>query len=65
MNAYSLTKNAEHCLKEASKATGLDRMRFIRAAEAWRSLARSKLAAERALLPDDEPVTTTTQSEVA
>jgi hypothetical protein len=55
MTAHSLARNAEHCLDAASKCTDeVQRMRFVRAAKAWRSLARSKRMVDNALFDEEQ-----------
>jgi hypothetical protein len=50
MNAETLFKNAKHCLRQAALTTDdMQRMRYLRAAKAWRALAEAKLDADEAL----------------
>ena len=55
MNARDLHKNAEHCLNRASETSDTtQRIRFIRAAKAWRSLAAAKSQLDAALVTDED-----------
>ena len=50
-----MLRHAEHCLDAASHCVDeMQRVRFIRAAKAWRSLSRAKRLTEDALLPNDD-----------
>jgi hypothetical protein len=54
MNAQQMRRNAEHCLDAANgSADEVQRLRFIRAAKAWRSLAHSKHQADIALVSEE------------
>jgi hypothetical protein len=53
MNSERLRRNAEHCLGLAAKTTDeTARMRFLRAANAWKEMARSKDRLDAALMSD-------------
>jgi hypothetical protein len=57
MNIQTLQRHAEHCLEQAHKATDeTQRMRFLRAANAWRSLSRLKSELDAVFFePDEKP----------
>lgn len=55
MNTRDMHRNAEHCLSRASETPDpTQRMGFIRAAKAWRSLAAAKSQLDAALLVDED-----------
>ena len=55
MNTRDMHRNAEHCLNRASETPETtQRMRFIRAAKAWRSLAAAKSHVDAALFTDND-----------
>ena len=55
MNTRDLHRNAEHCLNRASETPeARQRMRLIRAAKAWRSLAAAKSQLDAALFMDED-----------
>jgi hypothetical protein len=62
MNTETMRKHAEHCFEQASRSSGLQQVRFIRAAKAWESLARSKDEADFSLLSDELPIRTQQQA---
>ena len=54
MNTRDMHRNAEHCLNRASETSDTtQRIRFIRAAKAWRSLAAVKNQLDGALFMDE------------
>jgi hypothetical protein len=54
MNVEQLRSHAEHCLERAtSELDELQRMRYLRAAKAWQSLAHRKLALDAGLMVDE------------
>src|SRR6476646_3082803 len=54
MNTRELQRNAEHCLNRASETPDtMQRIRFIRAAKAWRSLAAAKSQLDATLFMDE------------
>ena len=55
MNTRDMHRNAEHCLNRASETSDTtQRIRFIRAAKAWRSLAAAKSQLDAALFMDED-----------
>jgi len=57
MNAEKMRRNAKHCLDLAN--TTLDetlRMRYLRAANAWKTVAENKERLDGALMADEPPV---------
>jgi hypothetical protein len=53
MNSERMRRNAEHCLGLAAKTTDeTARIRFLRAANAWKTMARSKERLDAALMAD-------------
>jgi hypothetical protein len=54
MNSEKLRRNAEHCLDLAKKtADETQHMRFLRAANAWRAIAKNKERLDAALMTDE------------
>ena len=54
MNAEQMKRNAEHCLDLASKTPDdTQRMRYLRAANAWKTVAKNKERLDGALMPDE------------
>jgi hypothetical protein len=48
-------RNADHCLNRASETSDTtQRIRFVRAAKAWRSLAAAKSQLDAALFMDED-----------
>jgi hypothetical protein len=62
MNTETIRRHAEHCFAQANAATGVVRVRFIRAAKAWESLGRTKNEADFSLLSDKMPIQTQQQA---
>jgi hypothetical protein len=57
MNAEKMRRNAEHCLDFASKtADETLRRRYLRAANAWKALAKNKERLDAALMVDEPTV---------
>jgi len=55
MNTRDMYKNADHCLNRASETPEtMQRIHFIRAAKAWRSLAAAKSQLDAALFMDED-----------
>ena len=55
MNTRDMHRNAEHCLNRASETPDtMQRIRFIRAAKAWRSLAAAKSQLDATLFTDED-----------
>ena len=55
MNTRDMHRNAEDCLNRASETSDTtQRIRFIRAAKAWRSLAAAKNQLDAALFMDED-----------
>jgi hypothetical protein len=53
MNVEQLRRNFEHCLARASSESDeLQRMRYLRAAKSWKSLAEHKLRLDDDLVTD-------------
>jgi hypothetical protein len=57
MNAEKMRRNAEHCLDLASKTSDETlRMRYLRAANAWKTVAQNKERLDVALMADEPAV---------
>jgi hypothetical protein len=57
MNAEKMRRNAEHCLVLASKiADETLRRRYLRAANAWKTVAKNKERLDTALMVDKPTV---------
>jgi hypothetical protein len=57
MNAEQMRRNAEHCLDLADRtADETQRMRYLRAANAWRTVAKNKDRLDGALMADEPAV---------
>jgi hypothetical protein len=56
MNAEKMRRNAAHCLDLASRtADETLRMRFLRAANAWKTVAKNKERLDAALTANEPP----------
>src|SRR5439155_17362935 len=65
LNAEKMRRNAEHCLDLASKtADETLRMRYLRAANTWKTVATNKERPDAALMVD-EPAVETSAEKVA
>jgi hypothetical protein len=65
MNAEQMRRNAEHCLDVANQTQDeTQRMRYLRAAKAWKTVAQNKERLDGALVPD-EPATEGPAEQVA
>jgi len=54
MNAEKMRRNAEHCLELAGKTSDETlRMRYLRAANAWKTVAKNKERLDAALMADE------------
>jgi hypothetical protein len=54
MNAEKMRRNAEHCLELASQTSDETlRMRYLRAANAWKTVAQNKERLDGALMADE------------